>query len=316
MRVTQGMISDNNLRHLTNSYSKMNTYLEQINTGKKISKVSQDPVVGMKGMAYRTELGRVEQFQRNTGEVNNWMDNSDSALDKTTLSLQKLRELAVQASNDSLTGKERANIKQEAEQLKEHLVDIANTKVNGKYIFNGSNTGEAPVKVDGEGNIVDDAGERIMNDNGTMKDEKQLKFGEKPVKIEVSDGTKIQANVDGNRVFGGEDENNMFSAINKFVTALGDDKQKDISASISDLDEQIDDVVNARADLGARMNRMELIEDRLAEQKEVATKMMSSNEDVDYEVAITDLITQESMHRAALAAGSRIIQPSLMDFLR
>jgi len=64
------------------------------------------------------------------------------------------------------------------------------------------------------------------------------------------------------------------------------------------------------------MNRLELIEDRLEDQEIVATKIMSENEDIEYEKVITDLITQESIHRAALAAGSRMIQPSLMDFLR
>jgi flagellar hook-associated protein 3 FlgL len=64
------------------------------------------------------------------------------------------------------------------------------------------------------------------------------------------------------------------------------------------------------------MNRLELVENRLAEQEIVATKTLSDNEDIDYAEAITKLITQESLHRAALSAGSRIIQPSLVDFLR
>lgn len=53
----------------------------------------------MKGMSYRSQLAEVEQFQRNTGEVNTWMDNSDAALDKATSALQRMNELAVQASN-------------------------------------------------------------------------------------------------------------------------------------------------------------------------------------------------------------------------
>jgi len=64
------------------------------------------------------------------------------------------------------------------------------------------------------------------------------------------------------------------------------------------------------------MNRVELIENRLDQQEVIATQMMSNNEDVDYTEAITKLITQESLHRAALSAGARIIQPTLLDFLR
>ena len=58
------------------------------------------------------------------------------------------------------------------------------------------------------------------------------------------------------------------------------------------------------------------MDDRLQSQEVIATKQMSENEDVDMEKAITEMITQESIHRAALSVGARIIQPSLVDFLR
>src|SRR5699024_5282996 len=107
-------------------------------------------VIAMKGISYRRQVTEVEQFQRNINEVHNWMDNSDAALDKATKALQKLRELAVQASNDTYTGEERENIQKEAQQLKDHLVDIANKKVKNKYVFNGTATDHRPF--DDEGN--------------------------------------------------------------------------------------------------------------------------------------------------------------------
>jgi flagellar hook-associated protein 3 FlgL len=58
------------------------------------------------------------------------------------------------------------------------------------------------------------------------------------------------------------------------------------------------------------------MEDRIDGQQVIAEKMLSDNEDVDLEKVITDLKTQESVHRAALAVGARIIQPTLVDFLR
>src|SRR5699024_10554391 len=293
MRVTQNMISNNMLNHLSNSYSKMNKYMDQLTTGKKVNKPSDDPVTVMKGMNYRSEVSRIEQYQRNTGEVHKWMDNTDAALDQATQALQKLRELAVQASNDTYSEEERQSIAKEAEQIKQDLIDIANTKVNGKYIFNGTNTGEAPIK---EGESVN--------------------FNTNFVKIEVAAGTVLEANVNPENVFG-DDESNMFKDIKSFIETLnGDNQETDLNQYIEDFDQRIDNVINARADLGARMNRLDLIEDRLGDQEIVATKMMSDNEDVDYAKAITELITQESIHRAALAAGSRIIQPSLVDFLR
>lgn len=290
MRITQGMLSNNMLRNLTSSYSKMDTLMDQVSTGKKMNRPSDDPVIAMKGMGYRTELKQIEQYKRNTSEVHNWMDNTDSALDKATQTMQKLRELAVQASNDTYDASERENIMNEVTQLKEHMMDIANTSVNGKYIFNGTDTETPPVNEDGE-----------FDPSSTS-----------PVLIDVSGGTKLQANVNPEDVFG----NDLFANIDSFIADLESNDQEAIEGNISSLQGGIDNIINARADLGARMNRLELVENRLSEQEIVATSTMAENEDVDYEKAITELITQESLHRAALSAGSKIIQPSLIDFLR
>ncbi|MFD1173697.1 flagellar hook-associated protein FlgL [Oceanobacillus picturae] len=290
MRITQGMLSNNMLRNLTSSYSKMDTLMDQVSTGKKINRPSDDPVIAMKGMGYRTELKQIEQYKRNTSEVHNWMDNTDSALDKATQTMQKLRELAVQASNDTYDASERENIMNEVTQLKEHMMDIANTSVNGKYIFNGTDTETPPVNENGE-----------FDPSSTS-----------PVLIDVAGGTKLQANVNPEDVFG----NDLFANIDSFIADLESNDQEAIEGNISSLQGGIDNIINARADLGARMNRLELVENRLSEQEIVATQTMAENEDVDYEKAITELITQESLHRAALSAGSKIIQPSLIDFLR
>lgn len=301
MRITQGMLSSNMLRNLMNNQQRMDTYLEQLYTGKKISRPSDDPFVAMKGINYRTQVVEVEQYKRNTSEANNWMDNSDAALDKATQTMQRIRELAVQASNSTYGEGERQNIKEEVNQLKENLIDLANTNVNGKYIFNGTDTGEKPIK-DSDVNT---------NHNTT------------PVEIEVSKGIRLQVNVDASGLFdktGDVDNPGLFDAIDNFINNLNEDGEDgepiNIGSSLEELDNNIDDLINARADLGARMNRLELIEHRLDEQKVIATKTMSDNEDVHFEEAITNLITQESLYRAALATGSRVIQPTLIDFLR
>lgn len=294
MRVTQGMLTGNMMRNLMNSQAQMQKYFDQVNTGKKISKPSDDPVIAMKGMNYRTQVAGVEQYKRNVGEAHNWMDNSDAALDKTTQTLQRLRELTIKASNSTNDTAELDSIKKEVEQLEEHIIDLANTNVNGKYIFNGSNTKDKPVKTE----------------NGEITD---YPIAENDVFINVGNGMKIKANVSPASVF----TEDFFGRISDLKNALSTEGDRaDLNASIEAMDQNINDTINARADLGARMNRMELVENRLDEQSVIAKKIMSENEDIDFAVAITNLITQESLHRAALAAGSRIIQPSLLDFLR
>ena len=135
MRVTQSMLSDNMLRNLSNSYGKMGTVQDQITTGKKITKPSQDPVVAIKGIGYRTDLNKVEQYQRNIGEVNNWLDSSDDALDHVGQVVMRVQELVTQAANDTNTSDDRKKIQVEVTQLRQQLQDLSNTKVGDKYIF-------------------------------------------------------------------------------------------------------------------------------------------------------------------------------------
>lgn len=286
------------LRHLMNNQSKLDKYMEQLYTGKKISRPSDDPVIAMKGMNYRTQVTEIEQYKRNINEVHHWMDNSDASLDKATQAMHRISELAVQASNSTYSDDELQSIQEEVKQLKAHLIDIGNTNVNGMHIFNGTNTDEAPISVDEDGNIsVPEETDSVM--------------------IEVSTDTKLQVNVKGEEVFGQDFFNHIDSLIGRLDRGEGESDEKvDIGTSLSDLDENINAIVNSRADLGARMNRLELIENRLDEQEVIAKKTMSENEDVHFEEAITNLITQESLYRASLATGSRVIQPSLIDFLR
>lgn len=291
MRVTQSMLSNNMLRNLSKSYENMGKYQEQLSTGKKISRPSDDPVVAMKGIDYRSQLTEVKQYKRNLAEVHNWMDNSDSALDKATQAMQRVRELTVQASNGTYETGQRENIAKEIRQLKGHLGTIANTKVNNKYIFNGSNTTTAPVNLDSF----------TVNADNT------------DVKVSVSAGVTLKSNVTPEPVF----EQELFDDLENFASDLESGASEEVLGGyISNFDEDINNIVNARADLGARMNRVDLIEDRLETQEVSATRMMSENEDADLERVITELKTQESVHRAAMGVGARIIQPTLMDFLR
>ncbi|HEY4602076.1 MAG TPA: flagellar hook-associated protein FlgL [Cerasibacillus sp.] len=294
MRVTQNMLSNQMLRNLSSNYGKLDQYLEQLHTGKKVRRPSDNPVVAMKGMGYRAEVSKIEQFKNNASEADNWFENTDEALDKMTKALHRIYDLAVQGSTGSYNEEDRINMMSEVKQLKEHVIDIANTSVGGKYIFNGRQTDQPPVNKDGSFN-------NLYNNDSVM--------------IEVAPGTKLAVNAIPNRVFNA-DNNDLFSTIDRFITALENSDQAQINESIGDIQTHTDQVVNARADIGARMNRLELIIDRLDHQEVVAKKMMSDNEDVDYEEVITDLITQESILRASLAAGSRTIQPTLLDFLR
>ncbi|UNL84787.1 flagellar hook-associated protein FlgL [Priestia koreensis] len=299
MRITQGMLSTNMLRNLSTSYERMGKYQDQLSTGKKINRPSEDPVIAMKGISYRRDLSQTEQYKANFSEAYNWIENSDAALDKATQAMQRIRELVVQASNDTYDTSQRGSIATEIDQLKEHLITIANTQVGDKYIFNGTKTLDAPIGADDKPNST----------SGTE------------VQIELSKGIYMPVSIKTDAVFtydAANPEKGLFSTLEKLSADLKDSTKTntDINKYLGALDTHINSMLNTRAELGARQNRIEMMEDRVDEQEVIAQRIVSDNEDADIERVITDLKTQESVHRAALGVGSRIIQPTLMDFLR
>lgn len=283
-------MQNNMMNNLFKSQAAMNKYLNQVQTGEKIERPSDDPVIAMKGMSYRTALREIEQYQRNADGIRSWMDNADDALDKGTQVMQRLEELAVQASTGTNSEDEHTAIKAEVEELEKQLIEVANTRVNGKYIFNGTDTNEKPVNKDGSLNI------------GTGRNQ--------DVNIEISEDIQFTVNVKPDDVFPEE----IFQNIEAFKSAL--DGDGDIDESLDKIRSSSKGLVEGRAKLGARMNRLELIADRLEQQGITAEDTMKKNVGVDFEEAITNLLSQEVAHRAALSAGAKIIQPSLIDFLR
>lgn len=257
----------------------------------------------MKSLGYGMTVDKVAQYQKNLGEVNNWLDSSDDALDGVGQVLHRAKELATNAANTgAMTPEDRDKIKIEMKQLREQLQDLANTKVGDKYIFSGTATDKP---------LYGENGYPELSTDNTPPTINQTAY-EKQVEIEVFDGVNLRVNTEAGAMFKQIDE--VFKGIQDSVDNNTDDF--DFSGAISSIEKNLDKVLTARADIGARSNRAELMDNRLQMQEGAAKKQRSENEDIDYEVVITELITSESIHRAALSVGARIIQPSLVDFLR
>ncbi|MDN4492196.1 flagellar hook-associated protein FlgL [Ureibacillus aquaedulcis] len=302
MRVTQSMLSNNMLRNLSSSYSKMADLQNQINTGKKVTRPSDDPVTAIKGMSYRTDLNKVEQFERNMTQVNSWLDSSDDALGQVGEALTRVKELVVQAANDTNTADDRQKIKLEIEQIRSQIQDVANTKVADKFIFSGTKT-QSPLFIDGELN-------NDLSNSSAVSGE---------VKMEVFDGIQLQVNTSNAAdLFKNVDE--LMGNISDALDASNGEEIGNLLGGLADgtddtLSEIQNHVLEARADVGARQNRVEMMSNRLSSQEINVTKQMSENEDVDYAEAITEMVTHESIHQASLSVGAKIIQRTLVDFL-
>lgn len=291
MRVTQNMLAASALRNLSSSYAKLGQYQDQLSTGKKITKPSDDPVVAMKGMGYRSQVTEVDQYKRNLSELHLWMDNSEAGMEQANTALQRIRELVVQGSTSTLSAGDRQAIAAEVGQLKSDLVTTANTQVAGRYIFNGTNVKNAPVT---------DGNPPVVNANTDSYN------------VDVANGVSMKANVNPANVFSSA----LFTTVNDIQNALSNNDPTTLNGLLGNLDQEMDTMSAERSDLGARSNRLDMVSNRLDQQSNMATQVLSDNEDAQIEQVITNLTTQESVHRAALSVGAQIIQPTLMDFLK
>jgi flagellar hook-associated protein 3 FlgL len=299
LRVTQNMLNNNMLRNLNQSMGNMNKLQEQLSSGKKISKPSDDPVIAARAVYYRTAGMENDQFVSNLGQVKSWLEIADKSLEEGNNVLQRVRELLIYSGDPALGIDSLKALATEITQLKDHLGTVANQSINGRYIFAGTDTLTPPY-------------DKTAGPNGTGD---FVNTNNEAVTLEVSKNIYMQINPSGQAVFNYPTAaNNVFKLLDQVITDLSNGQPA--TQYLDQLSDQIDNMVRERASLGAKQNRVELMEERLSSEGLTITTLMSNNEDADIAKVITDLKTQENVHRSALGAGARIIQPSLLDFLR
>ncbi|TWK80530.1 Flagellar hook-associated protein 3 [Bacillus paralicheniformis] len=297
------MIARNSLRYINSSYGKLDKLQSQISSGKKITRASDDPIVAMKSLKYNTQLSQVQQYKSNASQAFTWLENTETNITEGIDVMQKVRELVVKAKNNTNGDDELQAIGVEIGQLKEQLTQIANTQVNGRYIFNGTNSDVAPI---------------VKNADGSYTYNFENYTSTSDVTINVSPNATLKVNANPITAFGGQSDSgqNVFQMLDSLEQALKSGSLDGMDAILSDIDQFSSQMSAERSDIGARYNRLELINTRLSAQEETSTKVLSDNEDVELEEVITDFITQQSVHRAALSVNAKIVQPTLIDFLR
>lgn len=294
LRVTQNILNQNLLFNLQRTNKTMDRLQEQVSSGRTINKPSDNPVTAVRSMFYRSSLNEIDQYKRNADDGISWMTTTDESLDEVTSVLQRVRELTVQGSNGTNSETDRYAIAEEINQLKEHLGEISNSQIAGKYIFAGSDVKTPP---------YNSATNEFSNTN------------KEKLELVVGQNNTVQINVQGTDVFNNDGAGGIFKVLSDIVSDF-QSPNANTSDHLTQLDSQLDNVLKERSELGARMNRMELSISRLEGLEVSTTRLLSSEEDVDMAEVITNLKTQENVQRAALSVGARIIQPSLVDFLR
>jgi flagellar hook-associated protein 3 FlgL len=295
-RVTQSMLNTQLLRNLNHNLARMNNTQNQLATGMRINKPSDDPVGLSFAMRYRSELTANEQYQENVDSAISWLEFTDTMLDQAGQVFNRVRDLTVQAANGTNPEDALKAIKSEVTQLYDQFVTIGNTNFNGKHVFNGQKTDVPPYTSATAATDVTDVGS---------------------VKFDIGGGSALAVNVTGNAVFGApSDTDNAFKVLNDLMGRLDANDPTAISAILGDLDTRINKFLEVRADVGAKLNRIELAGNRLMDSEANLQTLQSKVEDADMAELATIMQSQENVYQASLSVGAKLISPSLVDFLR
>lgn len=306
MRITNNMLSSQLLLNLNRNAQQMNNTQTQLATGRKINKPSDDPVGITYSLRYRAELSSNEQYQKNVDSAVSWLEFNDTVMNQAGNVVQRLRELTVQASTGTNPQSALDSIKEEVKQLNEQLIDISNSKLNGKYVFNGETYDvkpyDFPANPDGTLDTANAAS--VVTDKGKIN-------------FIVGESVQLPINVSGNEVFGTEtEEDNLFVIMNTIMQALTEGDQKELSDQLDNIDSRMGKMLSIRSEIGAKTNRVDLMMGRLEDLGINLTDLQSKVEDADYAELSLQSKIQENIYNASLSAGAKIISPSLVDFLR
>ena len=182
MRVSTKAFFENSVATLQRLQTELSEIQQQVATGRRIQKPSDDPVGSARALNLRQSLETLDQYQRNSGLVENRLRLGEETLTGVTELLQRARELSLQAANATQSNETRGFIAAELRQQLDQLLALANTRdANDEYLFAGYQSGTQPFTRTGSGFAYNgDQGQRF---------------------VQVSRGRQVADSDAGNRIF-------------------------------------------------------------------------------------------------------------------
>lgn len=295
IRITQRLMVERSLTAMQTGASRLARSQEQLSTGRQINRPSDSPTGTNSAMRLREELSAAAQHARNASDGLAWLGRTDNTLTTMVDGTRRARDLILQGGNGAVGPQARQALAAELTQIRESMLSLANTQHLGRPLFGGTTAGPA---------AYDSGGVYVGPDTST----------DRPVMRTVGNGVDVRINTTGPAAFG-PDGANLFDVLEDAIAALGTGGGNPVD-HLADLDVVMDRMLTALADVGTRYGR---VESALASVNSTTLDMqaaLSEVENVDIAKAIVDLQMQEVAYQAALGATARVIQPSLLDFLR
>jgi flagellar hook-associated protein 3 FlgL len=296
MRITQGMLSSQMLYDIQGNNQRLSNLQNEAATGHRINNPSDDPIGTGFVIQYKNQSAYDQQFMNNAQTAQGVLNYTDSVMNEAGQVMQRARDLAVQGSSGTLAAGDRQAIAAEVGQLYQQLVTVGNSQYNDQYIFNGQMTSQAPYS--------SSAAEITTTDNGQ-------------VMYDLGNGVNLPVNIPGNQFFGSSsDSDNAFNVLKQLQTALNNNDQSTIGNLIGQIDSRTNTMLGSQSQVGALTDRAQLMQNRMSDLSQTVTGLLSNVQDADLAKVITDLNTAQTVQTASLEVGAKVIQPSLLDFLK
>jgi flagellar hook-associated protein 3 FlgL len=301
MRVTDQMMVDSTLQNLWANETRMQTIENQLTSGKKLAQISDNPQDGAQALTVQSSIAQTGQFVRNVNAGQAWLGATDNALSGVDQAVLRAQELAVEGANDTLNASDRQGMANEVDGLIGQAVQMGNGTYAGSYLFNGAQTTSAPFSYNGTAITY-------SNTDPTSATTALNRL--------IAPDTTIQVNTIGHNpttntgVF-----DTVFNSLLALKQALTSNNTGQIQASITQLQNAQQQVVDEREAVGARTNQVTAMGTQLGNLQTRLAETKSNLEDADMVQATTDYAQASLVRQAGLAATAKALPPSLFNYL-
>ncbi|HGV0045747.1 TPA: flagellar hook-associated protein FlgL [Enterobacter ludwigii] len=317
MRISTQMMYDQNMRGITDSQSKWLSYGEQMSTGKRVNRPSDDPIAASQAIVLSQSQSQNSQFALARTFATQKVSLEDNVLAQVNTALSSVREKLVYAANGTLSDDDRLSLAIDIQGVRDQLMNLANTADgNGRFIFAGYKTESAPF------------------DSATG----DYKGGLEPITQQVDTARNMAISHTGQQIFesitsnaqevpgGGYGETNMFKILDATIASLKTPIENDPTAAAAQaqvianaqigIKNSQNNILTVVADVGTKMNELEKL-DTLGDDRALGqTKQMSDLVDVDWNAAISSYTMQQAALQASYKAFSDMQGMSLFQLNR
>jgi flagellar hook-associated protein 3 FlgL len=290
-RVTNQMTALQSQQHLQAGAVRLSQAQERATSLDKLTRPSDDPTATAEALRVKSLQSALAQHSRNVADGDGWLSTTDSALIAADSLMAKVRELTLQGANGSLSPNAKEAVAVELEGLKADLLGVANTSINGRSVFAG--TSDAGVAFRADYSWTGTAGSSVTR--------------------RIGPETTVAVDSDGSAAFG-TGASSVFALIDDIATSLR--TGGDVASHLTTVDARVSGLRSVQSDMGARHAQLLRAEDTLMDTKVALESQRAGLEDLDLGQAVLDLQLQNNSYQAALQVTAKVLQVSLMDFLR